>query len=278
MESRFSHSPEFVRLARGDEQADLSTVALEIAADANPGLDVRAYIARVDAWGARARERCADGMGSRHLIAQINYVLYHEEKLRGNADDYYDPRNSHLNAVIDRKLGIPITLSILYMAVAERVGLRMAGVDLPGHFVLRTGSGNTIEFVDAYYQGITLDRAGCERRVAEATGKSVVLDDGQVAPCGSRAIVARLLRNLKAIYLRSGRYEESLPVLRRLVLLTRYDVLERRDLGVACVRANRPGEAVDHLEAYAKAHPDASDGRAVADSLRAARRMLADLN
>jgi regulator of sirC expression with transglutaminase-like and TPR domain len=274
----FADSPEFRRLLDGDPAADLTRIALEIARDAHPELDPALYLGKIDALAARARDRCPAVARPRQVIGQINWVLFVEEQFRGNVEDYYDPRNSFLNEVIDRRTGIPISLSVLYLAVADRVGLEMAGVNLPAHFVVRTGRGQEAIFVDPFHAGVLLDRKGCERRVEEVTGQAVELADDQLAPCAKAVIVARMLRNLKAVYLRAERFVEVLPVLRRLVALERDQPIERRDLGAACLHADRPGEAIDHLSAYLDACPEAEDARAVADLLRAARRVVASWN
>lgn len=266
----FAQGPEFQRLVRGDERVDLTRITFEIARDAYPALDPAIYLNRIDELADRVRERCRDGARLNQILGQINWVLFTEERFRGNDEDYYDPRNSYLNDVLDRKLGIPISLSILYMAVAQRIGLTLSGVNLPGHFVVRTGFGAEPMFVDPFHQGRLLDRAGCARRVEEVTGQTVELDDDQLDPCPASAIVARMLRNLKAVHLRDADFASSLPVMRRLVALTNGHPLERRDLGVACLHAERPGEAIAHLEAYLDAYPHAEDIRTVSTFLRAA--------
>ena len=208
----------------------------------------------------------------------MNWVLFVEEKFHGNTDEYYDARNSYLNQVIDRKVGIPLSLSILYLAVADRIGLAMAGVNLPAHFVVRAGVGESTIFVDPFHGGVLLDRAGCEHRVAEVTGQQVELPDVAFAPCSTTAIVLRMLRNLKAVYLRDHDFNAALPVLRRLVALTKNEPSERRDLGVSCLHAGKAGEAVDHLAAYLKGRPNADDAEDVMALLGVARRETASWN
>jgi regulator of sirC expression with transglutaminase-like and TPR domain len=276
--SPFGHSPQFERLVGGDAFADLTRIALEIAADAYPGLDIPAYLARIDALAERVRQRCPDGAPVGHILGQINWVLYDEEDFRGNSENYYDPRNSYLNEVLDRRLGIPISLSVLYLAVAGRIGLAMDGVNTPAHFMVRVARPGEEIFVDPYHGGVRLDRRGCARRVSQVTGEPVRLAAMKLGPCPPSEIVARMLRNLKAIYLKDGAFASSLPVLRRLVALLRSEPLERRDLGVACIHAGRPGEAIDHLAAYLAARPSADDAGTVASLLRTARRAVASWN
>jgi regulator of sirC expression with transglutaminase-like and TPR domain len=207
----------------------------------------------------------------------MNWILFVEERFRGNEDEYYDPRNSYLDQVLFRKLGIPISLSILYLAVAERIGLAMSGVNLPAHFVVRTGLGSSTLFVDPFHAGALMDRQGCERRVAELTGQNVALPDSAFAACDAATLVTRMLRNLKASYLRESDFSAVLPVLRRLSALTN-DPAERRDLGMACLQAEKPGEAIDHLSHYLNVRPRADDAEDVTAMLRVARSGVATRN
>lgn len=274
----FADSPEFRRLLGGDERADLTRIALEIAADAYPGLRVEPSLETIDALATRVRQRCPAGARHREVIGQINWVLFVEEGFQGDVQDYYDPRNSYLNEVLGRKTGIPISLSVLYLAVAERVGQPMAGVNLPAHFIVRAGQGRETIFVDPFHAGALLDRAGCQRRVAEVTGRTMPLTEAELAPCSPGTIVARMLRNLKAIYFQKQDFAAAVPVQRRLVALLGEDPLERRDLGVVCIHAGRPGEALDHLPAYLDAFPQAEDAETVSALLRVARREVAQRN
>jgi regulator of sirC expression with transglutaminase-like and TPR domain len=274
----FADSPEFRRLLAGDSLADLTRIALEVARDAYPDLDADACLARIDALAERVRDRCREGARVKSILGQINWVLFEEERFRGNDEEYYDPRNSYLNVVLERKLGIPLSLSILYRAVAERIGLELSGVNLPAHFLLRAGRGGQTVFIDPYHAGRLLDREGCARRVQEVTGQAVALTDAQLAPCAVRVVVIRMLRNLKAVYLKDDDFAAAVPVLRRLVALGEGDPLERRDLGVALLHAARAGEAIDHLQAYLSTAPLADDAGPVAALLRAARREVAAWN
>ena len=276
--SPFVESPEFRRLVEGDPRADLTRVALEIAADAYPGLEARPYLDRIDDLAGRVRERCPAGARARRVLGQINWVLFVEERFRGNADAYYDPRNSYLNEVLDRKVGIPISLSVLYLAVADRLGLRMAGVNLPAHFVLRTLEPGDPLFVDPFHTGALLDAEGCSRRIAELTGRPVSLTDSQLDPCATPTVVARMLRNLKAIYIQADDYASAVPVLRRLAAVRVDDPAESRDWGMVSLYAGRPGEAVAPLQAYLDACPEADDSDAIRSLLRVARNEIAHRN
>lgn len=278
MRSPFADSPEFLRLVNGQGRVSLPRIALEIARDAYPGLDIDGELARIDALARRVEQRCTRPARARAILGQLNWVLFVEEGFQGDADDYYNPRNSYLNDVLDRKRGIPISLSVLYAAVAEPLGLDLAGVNLPAHFVLRVAGESEPLFVDAFHGGRLLDRDGCERLVAEASGESPAISDAQLAPASPAAIVARMLRNLKANHLRLDDFPAALAVSRRLAALSTDDPAEQRDYGLLAYRVGRPGEALAPLGRYLAAVPDAPDASAVAEIERRARRDVIQSN
>jgi regulator of sirC expression with transglutaminase-like and TPR domain len=276
--SPFAGSPEFERLLRRDARPDLTRIALEIARDAYPDLEPGPYLERIEALAARVRDRAPAAAKARQVLGQINWVLFVEEGFQGNTEDYYDPKNSYLNQVIERKTGIPISLSVLYRAVAHRLGLVMEGVNLPAHFMLRVDRGDETIFVDPFHAGALLDRQGCERRVAELVDRPVVLSDLELAPCGLDLVVTRMLRNLKAIYLRGHDFSTALPVQRRLAALNPDDPLEQRDLGMLCLQLDRPADAIAPLQSLLDARPEPEDADVIRALLRAARREVATWN
>jgi regulator of sirC expression with transglutaminase-like and TPR domain len=274
----FADSPEFHRLIRGEDDVRLVRIALEIARDAYPDLDVDAYLERVKGLAERVRARCPSGAKVRDVLGQINWALYVEEKLRGNEEDYYDPRNSYLNEVLDRRLGIPISLAALYWSVAEQLGLPVAGVNLPAHFMLRVEEGNRTLFVDAFHSGDVLDREACERRLSEIAKGPVILTDPMTSACPLKVVVIRMLRNLKTIYWNSHDIVSALPVQRRLVALNPKDPQELRDLGVLCAQAERLGEAIDPLQAYLDSSPPDGEAEEILALLKVIRRQVAQWN
>lgn len=269
-------SPEFDRVLAGAPRPDLARVALEIAADFHPALDVDAQIGRIDELAARTRPRCRKGSHPRHTLGQLNWVLFVEDGYAGDTDDYFDPRNSFLNEVMDRKAGIPITLSILYQAVAERLGVELAPVNSPSHFLLRLDAGPPT-FIDAFHRGDLLDLEACRLRIGELAGRGGPIAAEQLAPCDPRTVVARMLRNLKRLYVDGHDFASAYIVQRRLAAVAE-DPLERRDLGMLCLQLDRPGEAIDPLAAYLKSRPRAEDSEAVQALLAGARSMVAQWN
>ncbi|WP_165249003.1 SirB1 family protein [Paludisphaera soli] len=276
MRASYPTSPEFERVVRGEAGADLARVALEIARDFRPGLDVEAQLGRIDALADRVRVRIREGAPARKLIGQINWVLFVEEGYKGNVEDYFEARNSYLDDVLDRRTGIPITLSILYRAIAGRLGLELSPANLPAHFMLRLDDGEPA-FLDAFHGGELLDRAGCQRRIAKLTGLLTPLSDAQLAPCSDAAVAARLLRNLKAIHLGEDDFPSALLVQRRLAAVSD-DATELRDLGMLCLRLDEPGQAIDPLTAYLKARPKPEDAEEVGALLSGARSAVARWN
>jgi len=271
----FSESPQFQRLFRGDESVDLVVINLEIAGDVDPEVDAGACLAAIDAIADRVRERCPEGAGALDVIAQINQALFVEDEYRGNTEDYFDPRNSYLNQVVERRLGIPISLSILYAAVAGRLGLRLDGVNTPLHFLLRVTDEEPALFVDPFHAGTILDRPGCERLLSELSGQQVRLGFEHFTPCNPSTVVTRMLRNLKRIYLDRKSFHQALPVARRLAALNRSDLLEQRDWGLIAIEANQPGEAIGPLVRYLAEAAPGQDADRVHDALKAARREVA---
>jgi regulator of sirC expression with transglutaminase-like and TPR domain len=274
----FAESPEFRRLLAGDEHVHLARVALEIGRDAYPDIEIEAYLERIQSFAHRARNRFKTGSSIPAILGQINWVLFVEEEFRGNREDYDDPRNSYLNEVLDRGLGIPITLSIVYEAVANQLGLTMGGVNLPLHFMLRIDDAGQPWFVDPFHSGALYDRRACEEKLSEIAEREIALSDAAVASCSNRVLISRMLRNLKVIYARAGEIASLLPVQRRLTALNRDVPSELRDLGVLCVQADRLREAIEPLEAYLGVLPNAADRGEIVDLLGAVRREVARWN
>jgi regulator of sirC expression with transglutaminase-like and TPR domain len=275
----FDRDIHFSRLVHGQTDAvDLATVALEIARDEYPELDIPSWLSRLDSLGRQLRSRVSATAEPETLIAQLNEFLFAEQGFRGNEQDYYDPRNSFLNDVIERKLGIPITLSLVYLAVAERVGLPLRGVGMPAHFIVKFAGPAREIFIDPFHGGAILTRESCERRVSQVLGLPVSLDPEQLDPSPPDQVVLRLLANLKGIYVNQSDAARALRVQERIFALNESDAAERRDLGALYLRNDRPAAAIEHLEAYRRARPDADDSETVHSLLKAAARMLAAMN
>ena len=266
------------RFARcvGREDFGLADACLMIAEDVYPDVDIPAGLAQLDAIAATIRSRLPVDAFPEQKLAALNHCLFTELKFAGNADDYDDPRNSYLNEVLARRLGIPITLSILYLEVGRRLGLPLQGVAFPGHFLvkLRVSRGELI--LDPFNRGATLSLGELRRRVL-STLPAGVDEDLDISPLlqatPPRFIIARVLRNLKEIYLRANRLDRALEVMHRLLAMLPGSAEELRDRGLIHARMECFGPAVEDLQGYLRRKPDADDADAIGrelGSLRAA--------
>lgn len=257
------------------EDASLSTLeaAIAVAQDADPQLDTQAVLAEVDALAAALRRRIPADAGALQRLRLLNRYFFAELGFAGNVNDYYDPANSYLPAVLARRRGIPITLAIVYIELATQAGLQAAGVSFPGHFLVKLHMPQGEVVIDPF-SGQSLSREQLEERLLPFRRRHGLQGDDEV-PLGlylqaapPRDVLARLLRNLKEIYRASGRLELLLAVQERLVILLPDSAEERRDRGMVHAELGRPDLACADVEAYLKAHGDAPDARALRRQLR----------
>jgi regulator of sirC expression with transglutaminase-like and TPR domain len=267
-----------VALAGTVDARSLAEGAFWIAAEAHPSLDVQHWLGQLDALGHRASERLTSEMDVDRAASAVARFLFEEEGFRGNTEDYYDPRNSFLNDVLDRRLGIPITLSVVYVAVAARAGLEAAGVGLPGHFVVRAERRGRHRLLDPFHGGALLDRAACEALVSRVRPGGGPLDPRWLAPVTTQQIFVRMLSNLKAAYSSLGDWTRALGAVERILLLTPDTLEEIRDRGTLYARLGQGAAAVRDWDAYLQRAPEAPDAGHVKDRLRALRQALASLN
>jgi regulator of sirC expression with transglutaminase-like and TPR domain len=255
---------------------DLAEVALCLARDEYPDLDVEAYLSELAGMAHEARPYLRGDLGAR--VHGLCRYLFHDLGFRGNVRNYYDPRNSYLNQVLDRRTGLPISLTVVAVAVGTRAGLRVVGVGLPGHFVAKAVSGGEEAVFDPFHGGRRLNAEECEVLVEQVTGTPFRATPQELAAVPLGPFVQRMLNNLKGSYLREGDFVRAARVIERLRRLVPSDVMQRRDLGVSLLRAGEHGRAIDHLLAYLGAHPDAPDAATVEQMLRQARREVSRWN
>ncbi len=218
----------FAHFARRPEpELDLARAALLIAEPEYPGLELEHSSSALDRLGEEARARLDRPAPRGELpLRRVTAFLHDELGFRGNADDYYDPRNSFLNEVIDRRVGIPITLAIVAIEVAARAGVAAHGVSFPGHFLLRAQAPSGPRFIDPF-DGQLLDAAGLRRLMARATGEERDPDARLLEPATKLEILLRMLNNLRGIYAARGDEERLRGVLERMNVLEPTDELGR---------------------------------------------------
>jgi regulator of sirC expression with transglutaminase-like and TPR domain len=258
----------FARLIAGeDARIDLARACLMIAQDAYPGLEVDDYMAAIERMAVRLRGRLPQAGGAEERVVALNQFLYEDLGYWGNTDDYYDPRNSYLNEVIDRRTGIPITLSILYMELGRRIGLPVQGVSFPGHFLVRLKLRGGTLVLDPFAGGAPQSESELRDRVQRVIPHGVADDlpaselplDQFLEPATHKQILSRLLRNLKGIYRETDKPERLLEVLNRMLLLTPDASAELRERGLVYQRLECYRAALKDLTDYAEREPDAPD-------------------
>ena len=254
---RLAHTPE--------EDFDLAQGALLIAQIEHPDLDVEAEAGRLDALAARL---------GRADVHRLRRFLFAEEGFTGNAEDYYDPRNSCLNDVLDRRLGIPITLSVLAIEVGRRAGVLVHGVGLPGHFM---AAADGVMF-DPFNHGAIVSRVEAGAVVARVLGRPVPLEDSHFAPVGKAQILIRMLTNLRSVYVERQAWASARAVMERLIVLDPESHGHVRDYGTVLMKEGNVVAGAAQWERYLALHPNARDAERVKSQLTEIRRAIASLN
>jgi regulator of sirC expression with transglutaminase-like and TPR domain len=264
-------------LTRSDEgRVDLGQAALLIAQEDYPDLEVRPYLARLDELARRAAP-ATQGLAPEEATAALVRWLFDVEGFRGNEDDYYDPRNSYLNEVLDRRLGIPITLAVVAMEVARRLGLPLTGVGLPGHFVLRYTNKGEVLF-DPFRGGKQLTLEDCRALVSRASGEVFPLRREHLRSATKLEILLRILRNLKNASMRAEDLPRALAAVERIMILNPGDHAELRERGMILAKLGLATKALVDLETYLRLDPDAIDTDEVWEHVRAIRAARSLLN
>ena len=254
-------------LACDDIRIDLAHACLLIAQDAYPDLQVERYLGDIERMAMRLRGRMPQSSSVEERVAVLNQFLFEDLGFRGNTEEYYDPRNSYLNDVIDRKIGIPISLSVVYMAVGRRVGLPLEGISFPGHFLVRLRMRAGVLVLDPFAGGAPQSEADLRERLqrvipAGASGNVPLSElplDQFIEPASNRQILARVLRNLKAIYRETDKPERMLEVLNRMLLVAPDSTADLRERGIVYQRLECYRAALKDLSDYVEREPDAPD-------------------
>lgn len=246
-----------------DAQIDLAKAALYIAQEEYPDLDTAAYLNALDVMATEVEERLPVERYPLRVIQSLNQYLYDDLGYTGNTSDYYDPRNSFLNEVIDRRTGIPITISLIYLEIARRIDFPMVGINMPGHFLIRPEFEETGIFVDAFNRGEILFEQDCEERLTQIYGRPVQLQPDFTEPVSHRQLLTRMLTNLKFIYLNRKDLPKALAVVERILLLFPDAPMELRDRGLLHYQMGYKSKASQDLEIYLAMLPNAEDASVI---------------
>ena len=261
-----------------DEEIEIDRAALLIAAEEYPELELERYLGQLDRIATRVLDRLFPDAGPRETIARINDVLFQEDGFHGNVGEYYDPRNSYLNDVLDRRTGIPITLSTVYIEVARRIGFALDGVGFPGHFLVQHSLGEEPLLIDPFAAGRILTPEDCQARLDRTYGRRVKLEPDFLRASSRRRILFRLLNNLKSIYVRRHDSRRALAAVERMLLLIPDAHQELRDRGILLSQTGRPMEALAELARYRRLLPAAEDGERIDNLIERLRLHVSRLN
>lgn len=291
---------ELQRAASSPDDGDLPRGALIIARIEHPHLDPAPSLARLTRLGALAMariERLGRTAGAYEQIAALNQLIFEDEGFHPNEDDYEDPCNSMLNDVLERRTGIPITLSLVFMEVARRCGVHAEGVNFPGHFLVK-GRSNRFDtedphdiIVDPFNRGAVLNEAQCRDLLQRVAGDEAVFDRRMLAPIGKHGMLVRMLNNLKRLYVGMRSFPQARGVVDLLLALDPLAVHELRDRGLIAYHLDDHVQALRDLEAYLRAaslttvgeaqpdeQPPDEEHREVWDHVKALRRRIAGMN
>lgn len=276
-------TPQLERFAEmvSREHFDLAEASLLLAEDAYPGLEVAGYLERLDDIAGAIRKRLAGDAFAEQKIRALNYYLFNELRYSGNIDDYYDPRNSYLNQVMERRTGVPITLSIVYLEIGKRIGLNLKGVSFPGHFLVKLSVKRGELVLDPFLGGEAQSETELRQRLAQVLppreAERAKLER-YLEPATPRQIIARVLRNLKNIYMQTQKLEPALAVMHRMLLVVPESVEELRDRGLLYQQLECFRPALSDLQNYLRRRPDAPDATEIHGKIVELRQASAKLN
>ena len=251
-----------------DPEVDLAAGALLIAAEEYPQLQPAPYARRLDLLAERVHDRLNGETAPVIVLQEVRRVLFQEEGFEGNGEAYYDPRNSYLNDVLDRRLGIPITLGIVVLEVGWRLGLPVSGINFPGHFLIRYDGPVARLLIDPFDGGRVRWEDEGQELLDRVYGGMVRMRPEFLEPAGRLDILARVLTNLKGIYLNARDDARALAAVDRILLLRPHSAVELRDRGLLLARTGRKAEAAGELQRYLDHAPGAPDEQRVRSLLR----------
>ncbi len=264
----------FVRsVSRPAAQINLGLSCLYIAAENQPYLDVPLYMGKISEIAERIRQKSQNRRSLYDALYALNDLLFDELGFRGNAGNYYDVRNSLLNEVLERKLGIPITLSVLYMEIGHRIGINLTGVNMSGHFLLSAGAGASLIFVDPFRKGRLYSRWECLRLLSGSgnppndSSKLDRLERAHLPQADRKMVLARVLNNMKMIHTHSGDFEAAIADAERIQYLMPWNWRNIGDIAHLMGRSGRAREAYEMLSRMVQMMPPHEDVTLQLDSL-----------
>lgn len=247
---------------RPDYQVDVARAAMLLAASEYPDLDVDKELFAFQRFAGDISSALLDDDDPLYVVNTLSEYLFDKVGFRGDDDNYYDPRNSYLNEALKRRVGIPITLAIIYMEVGRRLKVPLYGVGMPGHFLVRHREVDDL-FIDPFHGGILLSENECRELVAERVGPGLRWERSMLDPVSNQEIVARVIRNLKAIYMRDEDFVRALTISEFALRLEPHSAMNRRDRGIVHYQLGHSAEAMEDLVYYLDFAPNGPDAEGV---------------
>ena len=243
---------------RPDYQIDVARAAMLLAAAEYPQLNVERELFAFQRLAGAISSKFLDDNDPLYCVNVISEHLFDDMGFRGDADNYYDPRNSYLNQVLERRAGIPITLAVVYMEVGRRLKVPLLGIGMPGHFLVRHREIENL-YIDAFSGGILLSEEECRDIVGELAHGDIAWSPNLLKPVSNREIIARMIRNLKAIYMADEDFVRALTVSEFALALDPHSAMDRRDRGIVHYQLGHSAEALDDLVYYLDLAPSGPD-------------------
>lgn len=272
MSAPSSPRSEFAReVDRPDDQLNLARAALVVAREEYPQLPISPYLARLDQLAEEVKDRLNDETHPLIVLREVVHTLFVRHEFRGNREAYYDPRNSFLSDVLDRELGIPLTLGIIVLEVGWRLDLPLEPVNFPGHFLVRFPGEEVRLLVDPFDEGKIRFEDQAQELLDRVYGGMVRVRPQFLRTARRRDVLVRLLTNLKGVYSNVGDHQRALSAVDRILLIHPTSAGEIRDRGRLLARMGRIDEALEQLEWYLDTVPDAADAgriRQLVDQLK----------
>ena len=260
-----------------DHKISLAEAALQIALDEYPELDISHYKKLLKGWSDSMNAKFSRNR-TRNQLEEINQWLFNEMNFTGNIENYYDPRNCFLNDVMDRRTGIPITLSVIYLEMAWASGLTAAGVGFPGHFLVRVIDDARPIYVDPFHQGNIMTAEECAEFLNEITEGELEFDKKFLSAVNKKEIILRMLRNLKRIYLENNNFPKLIQILDHLIEITAGEPEEIRDRGIIYYQMKAFKNALNDFETFLSMSPDSEDAEVIQQYLQVLREYDSRLN
>lgn len=270
---------DFIRLVQQPEPSiDLARAALLVAAECGANVDVDGELHQLESWAAELRQRLDPDWNNLQKLARLRSFVFEELGFRGDRLDYYSPNNSLLHEVVRRRRGVPLTLGIIMLELGWRIGIPFEGVGFPGHFLVRLTGEEKDLLLDPFKRGMSVHEEDCKKMLEETTGGRMSYDPELLASVGKRAMLQRLLTNLKGAYLRADQDAQALAAVERLLALNPDDIEEVRDRGLLLYRLSRYVPARACLERYVAERPGAADRANIERHLAVLKQLIASLN